>query len=391
MTLPNKAIAVVGAGMAGSAAAWALAEARSEVVLISTGPGATGQSSGAMDWTPQSEPMLLTSDAVDAPPGELPERLRSFLSELFRVGFGVEQAPGVAADVRSPLVATSAGMIRQAASCDPHLLNLAALPRPVAEVLVADPGRTDFPAKLLARALTSAASGRFRFSPLPLSGLFSREELALPLARFSHLLDAERLGRIVEAATRSLPADSQRAVLLGPWLGRLDVTELRGQRVALGETTSPPEGPAGERLLQALHRLVASRGVTLRHAYVERLVPGEDGIRLEPFGLTVGKVVLATGGLVGGGMEWGSLAGQGWTCPLLPDFAQQVGSLGGTDTTKEGSRFLRPGFGPGLAPESVSERIVAAGDTTEGAPLTLLGAAAGGLRAAESLLSVAMV
>lgn len=289
----TRRIVVVGAGLAGTAAAFAARAAGAGVVVVGRGPGATELTSGAVDDVPWY--------AVDpfAPAAPLAEAEARFASALgaWRVG-GSRQ-----------LVATLAGRLRPARAADRAVLDLAALPP--GTVVVPRCPRAGWDADALAATWNDdplAARRGLRFAPVDATLLRHDGEARAPdvdlAARHD---DPERLAWLAERLASV--ARGAAAVLVGPWLGvASDAAAELTRRIGIpvGETLSVPGGPAGERLARACARL---RGASEAHGAalrIERAGAGFDVHLAGPEGaggaLRADAVVLAVGGLVGGGV-----------------------------------------------------------------------------------------
>jgi hypothetical protein len=304
-----------------------------------------------------------------------------FFSELLAVGYGVrsgKEGPGVS----EALLVSAVGTLRPADTHDPFLLNLARLPSG-SRILLADVGRADFPARLLERSLTEVAGDRFSFGRAELK--WPADLRQAPLSALIARLTPAEVEPFLDELRQRAKQEQAAAVLIGPWLpAGTDHRLLREGGVSIGETTSPPEGAAGRRLVAALNRLLSVSGVTLEAVRVEQLLAESAGVRCRPLSERFGAVVVATGGLVGGGVAWGTQPGQGWTTEVLGGIASGVGSLSGTDATRDAGRFVVSGFAPGLDRGALDERIFLAGDVARGSALRLLAAAQSGLTAGFS-------
>ena len=297
-------VVVVGAGIAGAAAALSAARSGARVTVLDGGPGASTLATGALDrapWRPAPAASGVPTPAREAAP-PLPAPARDVLDAL-----GV-----YVVEPREALVLTTAGILRPARGRDAALLDLAPLEgRPVGVVRCARPG---WDAEGLARAWGAA------FIPVDVPVLRHSDERVLPDADFAARHDDDaRLGwlasRLREALPRGAPGDAMAGLVLPPSLGvdRPRAGEL-SQLVGLpcGEPLAMPGGPSGLRFERARDRAFASAGV-------ER-VAGR-ALRVEPTGpdraavtwrvtrdagdsLDADAVVLATGGLLGGGIEY---------------------------------------------------------------------------------------
>ena len=141
-------VVVVGAGVAGTAAAWAARRAGAEVALVHDRAGASALASGAADW-----------DRWQAAAGQ---------HALEADAVALASALGYSTD--PCLVCTASGVLRPAQGRDRAVLDLA--PLAGRRIGVADLARDDWDAELIARALSSSAWARTtetRFAPRALA------------------------------------------------------------------------------------------------------------------------------------------------------------------------------------------------------------------------------
>lgn len=387
-TVPAIDLLVIGAGIAGTAAAYAGARRGKHVVLVSAGSGASGLYSGALDWNGWERG------------GEPPEdaELGDFASALgcWMLGGG------------PCYLATGSGSVRGAWGRDTALLDLE--PLRGGTVAVADVERDEWRAEALARALSASKWARgsgTRFEAVQVRGIAQGYERRLCAYDFAELLDAsERRAWFVEQVAEV--AARCDACLVGPWLGVRAETALEVRRMLgkpIGEVLSLPGGPSGARFEAArdalLERIEVTRRVG-RVANVARVGSGFRAILLDGAGgeraLEARAVVMAIGGVVGGGIEYrgsGSSAA-GFVVSLEAPLALELDgedattfpALGGLDFTTAGFGVLeRVGIVPdragGLADGGGTTIMSIAGDCVANEPRTALRAALGGLRAAR--------
>jgi glycerol-3-phosphate dehydrogenase subunit B len=286
-------VAVVGAGVAGTAAALAAAQAQAEVTLLDGGPGSSTLATGALDETPWKPDRTVTSD--------LSPTARRVLDAL----------DAYVVTERDAWLLTTAGIRRPAQGRDAALFDAAALAgRPLGVIRCARPG---WDAGGLARAWGGAV--------VVLDAVILRyvDERIIPEAEFAARHDEEtRLGWLSERlreALASAPAGQAIAgLVLPPALGvdRARAEQLsRRVGVPCGEALAMPAGPSGLRFERARDRALSSAGVHHVQARASRIEhagagPGpswrvtlQDGLSLD-----ADAVVLATGGLLGGGIEY---------------------------------------------------------------------------------------
>jgi anaerobic glycerol-3-phosphate dehydrogenase len=399
-------VVVIGAGMAGTAAAFAVARAGVPVVVVHDRAGASALYSGALDlepWDAGVSPDSLER-SHDAP--------RDETLALLIAALGIHRLTGVHPE-RSGLVATQAGVVRPALGADDALLELA--PLAGRHVAVADADRDDWDAPLIAKTLAASAWSRrtqTRFSAVAVRLLRAGHERRIAPYDLAALHDepARRAGlaEVLKAASAGFDA-----WLLGPWLG-LEPETVRDLRahcpLPLGESTSLMGGPAGARFERARDRMFLARRIELCQARVVRVSARgrRYGVELETpensveskrvHELEARAVVLATGGVGAGGVRFT------WQPPSvirgfeLPFEAPVVlaldgevlgggGSLYGPSLETIGLGALeRVGIacdavGRPLAQNLAESALFVAGDAVSGRPRTMLEAALAGLRA----------
>ena len=304
---------VVGGGVAGTAAALAAAQGGARVTLVNGGTGASVLAGGALDDVPWEE-----NDASAEPTG-LAETARAVLDALAGYAVGESRA----------LVAATTGLVRPARGVDRALLDLASLESPV--VLVPDFAHGAWDAPVLARTWTAsrrAGALGIRFVPVAASLLARIEEHACTGAELAGLHDDPvRLDwladRIREA--RAAFAGDVGAMIVPPWLG---VAHERATALSAsvgfrcGEALGGVGGPSGLRFEHARDRALTAAGVTILSGRAARVtaaaagVAGVAGVASQLDGawsvevagrdeaLGCDAVVLATGGLLGGGLEY---------------------------------------------------------------------------------------
>lgn len=379
---PGAGVVVVGGGVAGSGAALSAARAGARVTLVDAGAGASTLWTGALD-------------PADPPPDEV---------RVVAASLGVVLGSGA--------VATTAGLVRRVSGREAAILDLAPLlvdhgDRAVGVVRCERPG---WDADALVRA---AGGGLFAIDATILR---LADERLVPDADFAARHDDEgRLGwlsdRLREGAARA--RRSLHALLLPPSLGldRARASELSERvHVPCGEATAMPGGPAGLRFERARDRALASAGVTVvqgRAVCVEAAAGAAERWRvcLEDRELEADAVVLAAGGLVGGGLVYQpSEAILSSTLPPTARVAFRCGLEAPVRIGAHGKPWGVPGSLFGVAPESIAwplsrdrlmdrvgilcdgggraaARLYAAGEIVADAPRTWLAALEGGVRA----------
>ncbi|WP_437505989.1 FAD-binding protein [Sorangium sp. So ce1099] len=310
-----RSILVIGAGVAGLAAAWSARRRGARVTVISAGVGETALAGGAVDDVPWEQVeragRLLGSDL---PAGDLAPAARQFAAEL-----GLWDVPHAAA----ARIATVAGRIRPARGRDRALLDLGPLRR--TRVLVPRVPRAAWDADALAEAFTDEPFARargLRFLPVDAPFLRFDDERGIAdgdlAARHD---DPARLSWLLERLHQALEgAGGAGAILLGPWLGaRAPRAEALSARlgVPVGEALIGAGSPAGLRFEAARDALLAAIEVTQRHGRVRAVAAGDgrgaaggpgDGVLVHVDGedvpLAADAVILAIGGLAGGGVAY---------------------------------------------------------------------------------------
>jgi anaerobic glycerol-3-phosphate dehydrogenase len=289
------AIAVVGAGFSGVAAAVAAQRRGARVTLIHGRPGASALYSGAVDG---EGPHGGSADGEDAD-GEVSELASELGLALFR-----EPRP----------IATREGGIREARGSDRALLDLTAVAG--CRVGVVDFGRDDWDARLLARSFDTsdwARRTRTSFVALPVIELAYGVERRIASYDLAARLDDETRSAALAESLLQVGAEVE-AFLSGPFLGLSgDLPGRLGTRLGrpVGETTSHPGGAAGARFELRSRALLSRRPIELLSGRVLRVEPGSEGYRIELADASprvASSVVLAIGGLSAGGIVLGSSA-----------------------------------------------------------------------------------
>lgn len=373
-------VVVAGAGMAGTAAAWAASRRGKRVVVVHDRAGASSLYAGLL------EPETSAREHAE---------LDAFLAALGVLRLGREQ------------VATASGVVRATLGADHALLDLT--PLAGKRIAVADVGRDDWDAPLLARVLEAsswAATSRTTFVAVPVKALRAGHERRIPPYDFAALHDDPLRQRSLAEALK-YASEGVDAWLTGPWLGLSPDTVNVLRRLVplpLGETTSPMGGPAGARFEGARERLFDSTGIERVRARVTavRSLGGrwaldftDDDGNVDD--LEARAVVLATGGVAAGGLLFANDPAhhrRGFTLPfeapvevsLDGDVQGGGGSLYGPSLETVGLGVLERAGIPTDAsgrPRGLGEEnaLFVAGDAVAGRPRTLLDAAVSGLTA----------
>jgi glycerol-3-phosphate dehydrogenase subunit B len=298
------AVVVVGAGVSGTAAAVAAARLGAAVTVIDTGAGASSLATGALDfaWGSPSRDRHLASDRETARPADLSPSSRDVFDAL-----GVYVLPS-----RPARLVTTAGAVREARGHDAALLDAASIDvartsgRRIGVVRCSRPG---WDADALAAAWGSA------WVAIDARVLRYADERGLPDADFAARHDDdERLGWLAERLREALSSRAEGGglggIVLPPSLG---VDRPRSQALServgapCGEAVGMPGGPAGLRFERARDRAFEATGIARTRARVRRAEATGGAWRVttdDDEAFTARAVVLATGGLLGGGIEY---------------------------------------------------------------------------------------
>lgn len=376
-------VVVIGAGFAGTAAAWFLRRAGADVTVFQADAGASALYCGAADlayWTVASD-----SEPLDRHSQEFARKLG-----IWQLG--------------SELVwlASSAGVVRTARAVDAALLDLG--PLAGKRIAVADVDRDDWDAGLLARSLADsdwASRTKSDFRVVPVAATRAAHERSIAPYDFAHLHDeAERIDWLAERLrTHSRDVD---AWLLGPWLGTTSSVpaQLRARlRVPIGETTSAPGGAAGARFEHARDVLFAQMGIEVERRRVSRIQPAGDEVLVFAggFEFRCQCAIVAVGGVAAGGIELRAGASPhapelvlSLEAPLELEIAgkrvEKVQSLHGLELTTVG-----PLEQVGIAADGPLARgqdnLYVAGDALAGRPRTVFEAVRSAIDAARAALA----
>lgn len=386
-------IAVIGGGAAGVAAAWTARRSGGDVTILFDRSGATSLYSGALD---DAKPAMVNGESTPVHP-EVLGFATSF--EAWTLGS------------RSCRVATYEGLLRPARGIDAALLDLEPLAGrtiAVTSALVVDWDATTLAASL--GASEWARRTKTRFTPVPVAGIVDPTEGTRSVYDVAALHDApDRIERLAECLDRTgAKAD---AWLLGPWLGASPGTaeRLRGLlSVPVGETTSPPGGPAGARFDAARDGLLADVGVRIRREHISAIenrsgrflvLGATSALTAKDAGFDV--VILAVGGFVSGGISLERAEGRDRDTFKLSLRAPVAFALDGEIidgvSSRHGIDFATVGMDAmervGIAVDGASVRdsrsLFAAGECVEGRSRTVLEAARAGAVAAKAALGLA--
>jgi glycerol-3-phosphate dehydrogenase subunit B len=330
-------VVVVGAGVAGTAAALAASQAGARVVLVDGGTGASTLATGAIDAVPWQT-------ATASP---LTTAVRSILEAL-----GGYLLPDAGARV-----ATTAGVVRPARGHDAAILDVTRFMGAGIGVVCCE--RPGWDGVGLARTWGAG------FVPLDATVLRHTDERVLPAADYAARHDDEsRLAwladRLKDALARG--GDGIAALLLPPSLG---LERPRAQALSrlvglpCGEAVGLPGGPSGLRFEHARDRAVVSAGIQVVCARVRVVEPHEDRWRLVieegVASIDAMAVVVAAGGLVGGGLQYAPAEAS--VATVFPPSSRPAFRLG-LDAPLELGAHGRPLESPGslfgVAPESIA-------------------------------------
>jgi hypothetical protein len=328
-------VVIVGAGAAGTAAAIVVARAGVRTTVVDGGTGASTLWTGAAHGT----------HAVSAEAREVAAML------------GVTIAPSV-------LVATNANP-PSAHGHDAALLNLQPLLSSRIPIGVVGCERPQWDAELVARR------GGEALFPLEATMLRHVDERALPDADFAARHDdPSRLGWLAERLREALARSGGKAgaLLLPPSLGveRSRAEEL-SKRVGVpcGEAIGLPGGPPGLRFESARNRTLTSAGIDVIRRRASRVEAGGGKWHVTlaangDGGIEADAVVVAAGGLVGGGLEYQSSE---WIlAAALPPYSRAPFRCtidGPLPLGARGRPLELPGSLYGVPPESIAWPFVA--------------------------------
>lgn len=379
-------IAVLGGGLAGTAAAFELARHGEQPVIYFDHSGSSGLYSGALDFEAWDR-------ASAAEP--VPESLAQFAAALgiWELGANAQRA------------ATLEGNVRPARGTDRALLNLEHCAGK--RVAVVDVERDDWDAPLLVKSFASSAWARetqTRFFAAPVRVLQTGAERRISAYDLATFLDSPQRSQALLGGLQGSGVAAE-AWLFGPWLGleRALSRELSAAlAVPVGETTSTLGGTAGARFENARERLLG-RVALVKRAHVTHLERTLNGYRVttsEGEAQEFSALVLATGGVAAGGValerSFERRGGTGFRLSFagpLPlelhgEIVEGVSSLSSVD-------FVTRGLGTLLAVGVAANEdgavqghpgLFAAGDVLAGRPRAALWAARSGLNAAQRVL-----
>jgi glycerol-3-phosphate dehydrogenase subunit B len=304
-------VVIVGAGVAGLAAAWSARRSGRAVTLVSAGAGASALGSGAVDDVPWEQLVRAARVLREGPKlgaDEVAPDVRAFVDELDLWDVPARERP---------YVATIAGRIRPARGRDRALLDLGRLDEG-ALVIVPRADRAGWDADAISATLAGdpfARAKKLAFHAVDLAILRYDDEHRIGDADLAARHDDEArvawlAGRLREGLAATPGAS---AILLGPWLGTtapragnaLSAALARALGVAVGEALCGVGSPAGLRFEAARDRLLDQLGVKRVRDRVTR-VAGSDKLAItlarEEAPLIADRVVLAIGGIAGGGV-----------------------------------------------------------------------------------------
>lgn len=274
-------VIVIGAGIAGTAAAWSAAKAGASVVIVAEGAGASELGGGAIDDAPWEHIARSASDlGVTAMAQPVDERVEAFVEALGAWKLGEAGSP-------MPQIATRAGIVRPCRGHDRGLLDLGRLRG--GTIVVPDVGRPGWDARLVALSLgahpTSAAMG-LHFKPIEVDLLRFTEERWFPDVDFAARHEDEDRQRWLADRMRDAIARAEiqpLAILCGPWLGsKAAVAEALGakMKIPVGEALMGVGGPAGSRFAGARDRLFLKLGARVVSARVVGVRRDEDRVEV---------------------------------------------------------------------------------------------------------------
>lgn len=307
----KRQVVIIGAGVAGLAAAYAARGRGADVTLVSASAGSSAFSGGAIDDTPWETWYSAARTLGD------PLRTRAIADDVraFVDAFGIWDLPG--ADSPAPIVATAAGRLRPARGRDRALLDLGSLRQTT--VLIPRLSRAAWDADALASTLQSewlAHRAALRFLPVDAPIFrFTNEtrisdiDLASRHDEPSRLVWlAEQLRNLVEQKRNAaMPIG---AVLLGSWLGmKQERATALSARVGLpvGEVLVGVGSSAGLRFEAAAQTFIDRLALKFRHDHVASLRRTEkcfEVVLTDDDVIAADAVVLTMGGIASGGIVY---------------------------------------------------------------------------------------
>jgi glycerol-3-phosphate dehydrogenase subunit B len=293
-------VVVVGCGIAGTAAALAARAGGARVTLLDGGTGASTLAPGALDLASWEE---ASGDEDGSPLSEPP--VAAVMGALD--AFVLPENPAI--------VATTAGALRHARGIDRSLLDMSGLPSGV--VVVPRAAHPSWDAGTLARSWNDTKIARergleFVAVDATLTRFIDERHATDPDIAARHD-DPARLewlaARVREAASRA-GVGRISAAILPPWLGlahsrALGLSEAVG--LPCGEAMSGPGGPSGLRFEHARDRAMGRAAISVIVARVSEVMRESEGWRVvaeRGVAFDADCVVLATGGLIGGGIAY---------------------------------------------------------------------------------------
>jgi glycerol-3-phosphate dehydrogenase subunit B len=302
---------IVGAGVAGTGAALAAARAGAAVTVVDGGTGASTLTTGAIDAIAWPHP--------PSPPAPIVHAVRDIVDAL----------GGYRLPERGARLLTTAGVVRTARGHDAGLLDIEPLAGKRIGVVRGD--RPGWDADSLAHAWQDAGSSAREAAFVVVDATIVRhgDERELPDADFAARHDdMARLTWLAERLRAALGArsDGVDGLALPPSLG-IDCARAQALSalvgVACGEALGLPGGPTGLRFERARDRALSAAGVERVHERAVRIGKAESLWTVAAESGWVADteaVVVATGGLIGGGLEYAP--GEAVHASALPPFAR---------------------------------------------------------------------
>ncbi|HVO42113.1 MAG TPA: anaerobic glycerol-3-phosphate dehydrogenase subunit GlpB, partial [Aggregatilineales bacterium] len=313
---------VIGAGYAGLTAALKLAQGGQKVLLLATGYGATHLRTGAIDilgyhadqrvTNPLEAVAELASSQPDhpyarVPAGALQEAVTFFTGAMAEAGYPFDGSPEA-----NCLMPTAIGVARPVALV-PHTMVAGQLQAGRAYVIVGFSNFKDFYPELLADNLQCSYSGiQARGATITAPGFENRADI-VPMDLARAFDRPEFRAKLADALKPKLKSDERVGfpAVLGLDQAGVVLDDLRSRLSAevFEIPTLPPSIP-GIRIYQAFEGLLRKRGVRMQigqavgavqtHDHQVEAVVVETVVR--PVVYRAASFVLATGGIVGGGL-----------------------------------------------------------------------------------------
>ena len=330
MSLAKPDVLVVGAGVAGFAAALSARRAGATVEVLSAHAGATSLSGGAWDvcsdlYASTDEiirPLRTIAEEVETLVYEDPHHPYARLDAKATAVIDAAHALVLAAlsiyrpldlNSRGVLVATDLGLLRRTATAQDAVLDLASAGTLDTTAVLSLRGDRNTDARFLSASWTelmSIAQQSRNFAPLHIDFFNRKDDALLHPHEIAAIGDSEDGGaRIAELIANAVRAETFGSVVMPPLLGyKRDDVRARMEKLVglpLGEWVQPLAGPQGLRLARRIDEVLVAEGCARVDHEVKRVEPRTNGTLVHLVNGTTkqaGAVVLCTGKHLGGGL-----------------------------------------------------------------------------------------